>query len=31
MESFPTRPSVLIVDDDTMVLATLQVTLATEP
>lgn len=31
MESLPTRPSVLIVDDDTMVLATLQVTLATEP
>jgi DNA-binding NtrC family response regulator len=31
MEPPPTPPSVLIVDDDTMVLATLEVTLATEP
>ncbi len=31
MEAPPNPPSVLIVDDDTMVLATLQVTLATEP
>ena len=31
MEPPPNRPSVLIVDDDTMVLATLQVTLSTEP
>jgi len=31
MDPLPPPPSVLIVDDDTMVLATLQVTLATEP
>jgi DNA-binding NtrC family response regulator len=31
MDTLSTSPSVLIVDDDAMVLATLQVTLATEP
>ena len=31
MPSLPPQPSVLIVDDDVMVLATLKVTLATEP